>query len=424
MVQFTYGSFYRFGLAIILLGSCQRATTGEDEDRNSANVDDVEKVENSFAYDLNFLERFHQDLVLLQAPDGLGQAVVAPAYQGRVMTSTTGEMNSPGFGWINHELIQAQEVQPHFNAYGGEDRFWLGPEGGQYALFFPPESEFTFENWKTPAAIDTEPFELISSDEHSATFTRAMELTNYAGFTFRLQVDRAIQMLPRAEVESRLNFSLPDSVDYVAFASENTVTNTGDNAWEKERGLISIWILGMFNPSDQTTMVVPYNPASASSVPIVNSHYFGEVPDERLKTDDEVIYFKGDGKYRSKIGVPPGRARSVLGSYDAGKKTLTLVHFSYDANATNYVNSMWEIQSEPYGGDVVNAYNDGAVEGGGEQLGPFYELESSSWAAELPPGQSLTHTHTTVHLVGDTAQLNIIAQQVLGVSLNQIISAL
>jgi hypothetical protein len=30
-----------------------------------------------------------------------------------------------------------------------------------------------------------------------------------------------------------------------------------------------------------------------------------------------------------------------------------------NAGATDYVNSMWEDQKEPFSGDVVNSYNDG-----------------------------------------------------------------
>lgn len=406
----------------ILFTHCQRASTGEDDDRNSANVADVKNVENTFTYDREFLARYHPDNVLLHAPDGPGQALIVPAYQGRVMTSTIAGAGDPSFGWINYDLIQSQELQPHFNAFGGEDRFWLGPEGGQYAIFFPPGSDFTFEDWKTPSPIDTEPFKLLESDAHSVSFSKNMVLTNYSGFTFQLEVARTIRMLTQDALEEQFGVSLPDSVNYVAFASENTITNTGDQPWQKAKGLLSIWILGMFNPSDQTTIVVPYQTEAPSSVPVVNSDYFGDVPSDRLTNEAGVIYFKGDGKYRSKIGVPPKRAKSMAGSYDAGQQTLTLVHFTYDEEATDYVNSMWEMQDEPYGGDVMNAYNDGAIEGG-NQLGPFYELESSSAAVALSPQQSLTHTHTTMHLIGEKRQLEAVAREVLGVSLDQISSA-
>lgn len=411
-------------LLMALSFSCQPYRTGEDADRNSASVDDIEAIENSFSYDYEFLSQYHDDLLTLRAPDGPGKSLVVPAYQGRVMTSSIEGRDQLSFGWINYELIQSQEVLPHMNPYGGEDRFWLGPEGGRYALFFAPGSDQTFEEWQTPAAIDTQPFKMIRSDEHSASFSQDIKLTNYAGFTFQMRVERKVSMLSRNDTESRLDVTLPDSVEWVAFATDNKITNSGDQPWTAEQGLPSIWILGMFDPSDQTTVVIPYQTELPNNIPIVNSDYFGEVPDERLQADVGLIYFQADGEFRSKIGVPPGRVKPVAGSYDSERQILTLIHFTYDEQNTEYVNSQWDPNAEPYQGDVVNAYNDGALAENGDQLGPFYEIESSSPAAALSPQQSSTHTHTTVHLAGNNKQLNEISTAVLGVSLSEIDAAL
>jgi len=92
-------------------------------------------------------------------------------------------------------------------------------------------------------------------------------------------------------------------------------------------------------------------------------------------------------------------------------------------NATgDYVNSKWETQKEPFRGDAVNAYNDGPLTSGG-QLGPFYELESSSPAKELKPCETQTHRCITLHLEGDEAALNEVAMKMLGVSLMEISGA-
>jgi hypothetical protein len=56
----------------------------------------------------------------------------------------------------------------------------------------------------------------------------------------------------------------------------------------------------------------------------------------------------------------------------------------------------------------------------GKQLGNFYEIESSSPAAALAPGQSLSHAHRTFHLKGSVDQLNVVAQKILGISVDQI----
>jgi hypothetical protein len=204
----------------------------------------------------------------------------------------------------------------------------------------------------------------------------------------------------------------------------NEVSNRGKVAWTKDDGLLSIWILGMFNPSLNTTIVVPFKPGSEKDLgPAVTSDYFGAVPPERLKVTDRTVFFSGDGKFRSKIGISPRRSRGILGSYD-GDQLLTLVRFTQPKGVTDYVNSLWKIQDNPYGGDAANSYNDGPPSPGAKPLGPFYELESSSPAAALAPGKHIRHTHSTVHISGPRASLDPIARKVLGVSLDEIQAAL
>jgi hypothetical protein len=114
----------------------------------------------------------------------------------------------------------------------------------------------------------------------------------------------------------------------------------------------------------------------------------------------------------------------VAGSYDADAGLLTIVQYTKPEDATDYVNSMWQLQDKPYAGDVVNSYNDGPSEPGADPFGPFYELETSSPAAALKPGESISHTHRTIHLQGTEAQLEPIVQKVLGVSIADIKTSL
>jgi hypothetical protein len=136
-----------------------------------------------------------------------------------------------------------------------------------------------------------------------------------------------------------------------------------------------------------------------------------------------VILFSADGQYRSKIGISPKRSKATLGSYDADNKVLTIVQFTQPKGVTDYVNSLWKLQKDPYSGDAANAYNDGPPSPGAKPMGPFYELESSSPAAKLKPGKSLSHVHRTIHLAGSEAELDKVAQKVLGVSLAEVKSA-
>ncbi len=263
----------------------------------------------------------------------------------------------------------------------------------------------------------------MAADAERAVFRREASLTNRAGFTFDLQIDRSVRLLEGSDVRSRFGVDVPEGVALVAFESENRVTNVGEQPWEKETGLLSIWILGMFPPSDGVTVVIPFAPGPEEELgPVVNDAYFGKVPPDRLIVETERLFFRADGQYRSKIGIPPRRATPVCGSYDPERRVLTLVQLTLPI-AHDYVNSMWEIQDEPYAGDAVNSYNDGPPEPGAKPLGPFYELESSSPALALGPGESYVHVHRTVHFQGNAEALDPIARAALGVGIAEIEAA-
>ena len=368
----------------------------------------------TFPQDVAFLEK-HVEVITLGQGSGKPKVAIVPAYQGRVMTSTVGGSKSPSHGWINRELIEAGRNDPHINAYGGEDRFWLGPEGGQFSLFFKKGDPFDLEHWQTPALIDNWPYEVITKTDREVTFRHEAKIKNYSDTRFLIRIDRTVHLLDRSSIDELLDVKLPPSIDIVAYETENILTNIGDAAWTKHGGLLSIWILGMYKHSTDTTVLVPYVEGDEADLgPIVNADYFGEVPAERLRVKGGVIRFSADGKYRSKIGLSPKRAKSILGSYDATRQLLTLVQYNKPKGATNYVNSMWELQDEPFNGDVVNSYNDGPPSPGAKPLGPFYELESSSPALELKPDESSTHIHRTIHMQGDKAAIQRLGKALLG----------
>jgi len=374
----------------------------------------------TFGDDVAFL-RQHQKVLELTDASGRARVAVVPAWQGRIMTSTAGGAGGDSYGWVNRELIASGQVAAHINVFGGEDRFWLGPEGGQYSIFFAPGVKFDLEHWFTPTAIDTEPFEVVSATTDQVVCRREIHLTNYSGTKFELEVTRVLHLLAADAALKDLGLKLPAGVSAVAFESANTVRNTGKAAWEKPSGLLSIWILGMFNASPTATIVVPYETgAETERGPVVNDTYFGKVPAERLVVKDGRVFFRGDANHRSKVGFPPRRAKSLLGSYDAASHTLTLVHYTLPKGATDYVNSMWEHQEHPFSGDVVNSYNDGPLASGAKGLGHFYELETSSPALSLAPSGSASHVHQTIHLQGDEAALDQIAHAALGVGLKEI----
>jgi hypothetical protein len=394
-----------FGLIIILflLSACK-----EQADQKG-----------TFGYDLAFLKKHHKDLVLLKDPLGGAQLIVLPAYQGRVMTSTADGENGISFGWINYDLIAEGKFSEQFTALGGEERFWLGPEGGQFSLYFNKGADFTFNNWMVPRPIDSEPFNLISATETEAKFEKDMHLENYSGTMFDLKVSRIISLLDKKALNELLRLQLSSDIRSVGFQSVNTLTNIGTENWNEQKGLLSVWILSMLKSNDHTNVVIPYKKGDSLSLgKIVTDDYFGKLDTERLQIKDGYLLFKADAKQRSKIGVSPRRALPIAGSFDAENNVLTISQFTLPEGLTSYVNSTWKIQDDPFVGDAVNAYTDGPIEG--KQMGRFYEIESSSPALSLSPGASATHIHRTIHLSGSTEKLNEISIKLFGLGLDQL----
>lgn len=409
-------------LGLVTSAGCATSSAPPPEHAKAAEPQRAPSV--TFADDLTFLRKY-SDVVILSDRARSARVIVAPQYQGRVMTSTATGDHGASFGFIHRENIEKGERAEHINVFGGEDRFWLGPEAGQFGLFFAPGAPFDLAHWQTPEPIDWSPWYVSAQSSHAVSLFRSMQLINYSGASFSLKAERTVRVLERGAIAQAFGIHVPESAGIVGYESENTIRNQGDAPWRKDTGLLSIWILGMFKPSPRTTVVLPFRPGPEKELgPIVNDAYFGKVPSNRLRIEDGVLFYRGDGQERGKIGISGPRARPIVGAYDARDKVLTLIQYNLDPSATDYVNSLWIQQEQPYAGDVVNSYNDGPPEPGKKPLGPFFEIETSSKAAALVPGQALTHVQRTLHIVGPREVLDEIARRTLGVGLERIENAL
>lgn len=368
---------------------------------------------NSYGKDLDFLLAHGIRPVELTDDDGLARVCLVPAWQGRVMTSTAAGRDGDSFGWLNRPLIASGAVRPQFNPVGGEERLWLGPEGGPFSLYFAPGAAQTYAEWQVPAALDTEPYELVEKGSRHVRFTHRASLRNAAGTRFETEIDRRVTLLRPEETD----FAWPMGMRVVGYRSENRIVNRGSEPWTTRSGAPSIWLLGMFPPSPATTVFLPYDPAARGK--IVNSDYFGAVPADRLSVGEGLACLRIDGAFRSKIGLPCGRDRGICGSYDSLSQTLTLIRYERSRPGDRYVESRWGDQTDPFGGDVVNAYNDGPTETG-EVMGPFFEIETSSPAAFLRPGDGLCHAQEVFHIQGSEQALAEIVRSRLSADLLKI----
>lgn len=388
-----------YGCLIAGLAACNNAgNTHQMKDTIPAN----------FGEDVAFLQQHLQNVVVLKNAGDSSRLVVTGDYQARVMTSTTNGEKGNSFGWINYALVSSGKYAPHINAFGGEERFWLGPEGGQFALFFPKGKSFDFNNWQTPGLIDTAHYAVTAHSDNTITYEKEGTLQNYSGSNFTLHISRTISLLNNGDIAGMLGFQLPAGLNSVAYQTTNIVTNKGGNTWEEKGGLLSIWLLGMFKPSDQTAIIVPFR-AGSGSRSLITDDYFGKIPVANLQVKDSLLLFRADGKARGKLGLSPLIAKKGAGSIDLQHNTLTVLFYEIVPEG-RYVNSKWEQQKEPFKGDAVNCYNDGPL-ADGTQMGPFYEVESSSDARPLKPGESLSYKQVTIHFEGNRNALQTLASQ-------------
>jgi hypothetical protein len=376
--------------------------------------------EGTFGYDVQFFKKLNIDIIELNDTGSNSRVLIVPGYQGRVMTSSSDGYEGQGFGWIKYDLIESGKLNPQFNPYGGEERLWLGPEGGKFSVYFKKGDKQDFSNWKVPDEIDSKPFDIVSRDVSTVKLKKDFNLVNYSGTPMKIGIERTVKILSRAEVEEILGFNAQSDLRFVAFQSENVLINKGEQGWNKESGLLSIWMLSMFRPSENGVVIIPFKQGNDKELgKKVNDDYFGKIPEDRLIVKDNVLFFKVDGKFRSKIGISPSRALPYCGSYDHEKKLLTVLWYSKPEKATDYVNSKWGDQDNPLKGDVVNSYNDGPVKDG-SIMGPFYEIESSSPAASLEAGDSISHIQRIFHFSGNIDQLNQISLKLFGLPVSEI----
>lgn len=398
-------------LVFVILSACHHQAADQQ-------VNDQAPVtkKGDFGYDLQFLKK--QDPALIVLMNGNSRIIVSPKYQAKVFTSTANGEKGLSFGWINYQAFG--KVDAHMNAYGGENRVWLGPEGGKFSLFFKPGTKMVFDNWKTPAPFDTENWDVNVTDSQTVSMNKKMDLLNYAGSRLKIKVVRTITILSRDLIFGLAGVDESyDSLYAVGYETNNALTNIGEEEWTEVTGMPCIWILDMFKPSPATTIVVLFKKTRAEDFEnIATTNYFGAIPTDRLKYNDSLLFFRADGKSRGKLGISANGARGTAGSYDAENKVLTIISFKVSEN-NRYLNQEWNTTKPSFRGDAVNAYNDGPLSDG-TQMGPFYEIESVSEAAFLKPGESIYHSHIVLHFTGNEIALDKIATRMLGARLEKI----
>ena len=394
-------------LLLLLLAACTSANPSE----TSRPGPDFPPNPEGAAFDADRAFLRSHDSALVTLASGRAALVASAKYQGKVFTSTaTGEES---FGYLDYDALEAVAPDPHINGYGGENRLWIGPEGGPLSVFFAADVPFTPDDWYVPAAIDREPWDLVSADSASVVFAKAGQAQSRRGTRFDFRLDREVRLLPAGDIAAGFGVSLPTGVQAVAYRTDNALTNTGTAAWTRETGTLCLWALDMLPASDSAVVIYPL--AAGTTLADVRP-YFGEMDARHRQVRGGTLLFRGDGSFRSKVGLSPKHATGRGGSLDLAAGTLTVIDYDLDREGA-YLGMEWEELSDPYAGDAATTYND---------PGPatFYELESIGEAAFLAPGQRAAHRHDVYHFTGPRAQLLALAEELLGVSEAEVLAFL
>jgi len=264
-----------------------------------------------------------------------------------------------------------------------------------------------------PPSLSSEPYALIKSLDKEVLMSKEMKLVNFMGTRFNFKVLRKIKLLEKKDIEKNIAINVNETLDYVAYESVHSIENIGDKEWKKETGLVSLWSAGMFEGSDKAVVIIPLK--QKSSLDAVYK-YMGPLDTTRLQLKGNVLLFKADGKYRSKIGIPHTIANEIYGCYAKDKNRLTIIQYR-KVNEAMYSNSTVSIQENPYEGEVIPIYNNGTMDYSQTDQVSFFELESTSAMVELLPNERLNHYHRVYHFSGNESLLNEISEKLLGVNL-------
>ncbi len=380
----------------------------------------------TFKNRVELLKQTENEPILLTGEKAGALVVVSPKLVGRVMDATFKGEDGETLAWWDEDLIQGKKGQnpAFYNNVGGDSRIWWAPEAGGYTTFFDPGKPYEEAQWRVPDIMGKTQFQNIKIKKEGkrqvgVTYDANVQATMYNGNPLNLYVKRAVKMVEQPFSKTNLKkFFADQSIQYVGYSTTDSIKNTGAKPLNRKNGLVSMWVLGQYQPGLETYVILPILSGSNEKLgpPVVDYNFFNNapVPANRKLIRPNYIVYKTDGQYRGKLGLKPGRAKSTVGSIDLKNNLLTIVDAKINKKG-RYLNSLWtQKPGEELLGSASETFNDGPMVPGGTSLGGFYELERLSDAPDLKRGEGYSFTVTTRRYSGDLEQLLEIAKHPLG----------
>jgi len=179
--------------------------------------------------------------------------------------------NETNFLWVSPNI---EDVMKGGEWNIGGLRIWISPERNFYY-----KDPINFREWFCPKELDPNDFKIFEKNYNKVVFTGSFKLHDYInGEDLRGLIKREIKIISCRE--NTIKLSIIDSI----------ITNI-------IKTNINLWSLTQVNPEGSVII-----PVTEKAEPI---HYFGPIPNERIRVIDNQIIFKIDGKYICKLGVRP-----------------------------------------------------------------------------------------------------------------------
>ncbi|MFI3290250.1 MAG: DUF6786 family protein [Opitutales bacterium] len=394
-------------ISLLLCASCGLV---EEAQRKSA-------VDWTFQKDFTLLNQYADCHVLA---DGDSYIAVSPKLQARVLVASLDGVKGESLGWYNRKMIVNGTAEYAHNIIGGIDRFSLAPEGGDNALFFKKGDSIIAENWKAPAFLSTEPWQVIAKDEKHILFEKSASVVNAKDAKFDIKVLRQISILDKAQAGEFLGTEIAEDINMVAFQSINKITNEGSAKWQKEDGLIAESLQSCFTAGGNTYAFIPYkNDEGLGNM--YNDKYFDASDNEfRFLLTDDYARLRVDAKKLIEIGVNAKRSKSMALAYDANKNILTVVTYVAPSVDVPYITSMWQRSDDTLNGDAISVFNDGVSAQSSFDFDNYYEITTNSPALALEAKASQLHVHRVYQFYGSEYELGLLSEKLAGISIEEL----
>lgn len=297
------------------------------------------------------------------------RVLVSPRNQGRVLVA---EKEGECFGWVNLEALK------NGRGGGGLDRFWFGPDGSQFTVFFRPGAPLEEGNWRVPDEVAGGEMTVTKRGEEFLEMERDIEVKNHLGTEFRVRLLRTVSLSNRG------------------LKVTNVVTNLGED-WSEERGLLAIWNLASLQGRETTRVIFPVQEVEKVQ------RYFEPFREGQLHLKNGRASFRCSGNWRSKIGLKREDCAGFLSvREERDSSDLVILTMRYAVGTgQRYPHAERGPQKRPYAGDLMNVYNHGTLDRSPLAEAAFYELESASAMPELRQGESFSHWQELDFLPGE-----------------------